>query len=252
MKILIIEDEPIAAKDLADCIKSTRPNYEIVFIANSVKEAVHFLHQSISIDLIFSDIQLGDGTSFEIFTQIIAKIPVIFCTAYENFAIDAFAANGFDYVLKPFNTEKIKAAIEKFEHFSSLSNNLNSVEDRFNLNLKKVEPPKTLLLNFKDKIISVPVDNIALSMLIQGLVIVQTFDGKKISTYKYLEEIEKINPFNFFRANRQFLVHRNAILDIQKIENRKLKLNLNIIFNEEIFVSKEKSTQFLRWFAQNE
>jgi DNA-binding LytR/AlgR family response regulator len=250
MKILIIEDEPIAAKDLADCIKSIRATYEIVFIANSVKEAVQFLHHTHSIDLIFSDIQLGDGKSFEVFSQINSKIPVIFCTAYDNFAIDAFASNGIDYVLKPFNPEKIKAAIEKIEHFTSLSSNIKSIQQEFNLKPQNVETPKNLLLNLKDKIISVPVDNIALSMLTKGFVIVQTFDGKKISTNKYLEEIEKINPDNFFRANRQFLVHRNAIADIQKIENRKLKLNLNIIFSEDVYISKEKSTQFLRWFEQ--
>jgi DNA-binding LytR/AlgR family response regulator len=251
MKILIIEDETIAAKDLADCIKNIRISYEIVFIAKSVKEAIHFLHQSTTVDLIFSDIQLGDGTSFEIFSQINAKIPVIFCTAYDNFAIDAFAANGFDYVLKPFTAEKIKAAIEKFEHFTSLATNIIPIHNNLNETLQKEEKQKVLLLTLRDKIIPISVDNIALSMLSEGLVIVQTFDGKKISTNKYLEEIEKLNPHNFFRANRQFLVHRDAIVDVQRIENRKLKLNLNIIFSEDILISKEKATQFLRWYAQN-
>lgn len=251
MKILIIEDEPIAAKDLADCIKNIRTTYEIAFIANSVKEAIHYLQKSHAIDLIFSDIQLGDGISFEIFTQINKKIPVIFCTAYDNFAIDAFAANGFDYVLKPFNPEKIKAAIEKFEHFTNLSSNINSIQEAFNINTQRNEKSKTLLISIKDKIINISIENIALAMLYNGLVIVQTFDGKKISTSKYLEEIEKLNPSEFFRANRQFLVNRKAILDVQKIDHRKLKLNLNIIFSKDILVSKEKATQFLSWYVQN-
>jgi DNA-binding LytR/AlgR family response regulator len=251
MNVLIIEDESIAAIDLEACIKSIRADYEIVFIANSVKEAVHFLKQPHSIDLIFSDIQLGDGISFEVFTQIAAKIPVIFCTAYSSFAIEAFAANGFDYVLKPFNQEKIKAAIEKFEHFTSLAPNASLINEFNQTSAQKPETTKSLLLNFKDKFISVSVDTIALSILNNGLVIIQTFDGKKISTSKNLEEIEQLDCFNFFRANRQLLVNRKAILDVEKAGNRKLKLNLNIIFNEEILVSKEKSTQFLRWFSQN-
>lgn len=249
MNILIIEDESIAAADLAKSIKNIRSNYQVVHVAQSVKNAIQYLQQSPKVDLIFSDIQLGDGLTFDIFSKLNVRIPVIFCTAYNQYAIDAFSSNGFDYILKPYSIDKLKNAIEKYEHFTSfaLSNPTKSPETA----QKNEQPiaPKALLIHVRDKIISLPLDNIALVVLSNGLVMMQTFDGKKIATHKNLEEIEQLDPQSFYRANRQYLVHRNAIVEVQKYDNRKLKLSLNIIMGDDVIISKEKATSFLRWFS---
>jgi len=115
MRILIIEDEKITAEDLAYSIKEVRPNFEIVKMVSSIKSATTFLKTKPLIDLIFSDIQLTDGLSFEIFKQVEVQVPVIFCTAYDEYALNTFDTNGIAYLLKPFTTEAIEKAIQKFE-----------------------------------------------------------------------------------------------------------------------------------------
>lgn len=249
MNILIIEDESITASDLAKSIQYIRHNYQVVYIADSIKNAMQYLQQSPKVDLIFSDIQLGDGLSFDIFNSIKSRIPVIFCTAYNHYAIDAFASNGFDYILKPYNMDKIRQAIEKYEHFTSLSSSHSAIQSDYLAQIEPPHTPKALLIHIRDKIISLPIDNIALVGLTNGLVMIQTFDGKKIAVLKTLEEIEHLDPLSFCRANRQYLVHRKAIVEVQKSDNRKLKLSLNIILGDEVIISKEKSTSFLRWYA---
>jgi DNA-binding LytR/AlgR family response regulator len=249
MNILIIEDESITASDLAKSIQHIRNNYQVVYIADSIHNAIKYLQLSPKVDLIFSDIQLGDGLSFDIFNTIKSKIPVIFCTAFNHYAIDAFASNGFDYILKPYNIEKLQQAIEKYEHFTSLSSSHLASQTDHLPQIEQPKNPKALLIHVRDKIISLPIDNIALVGLTNGLVMMQTFDGKKIVVHKTLEEIEQLDPLSFCRANRQYLVHRKAIIEAQKFGNRKLKLSLNIIMGDDIIISKEKSTSFLRWYA---
>jgi len=249
MNILIIEDESITASDLAISIQHIRQNYQVVYTAHSVNNAIQYLQQSPKVDLIFSDIQLGDGLSFDIFKTLKSRIPVIFCTAYNHYAIDAFASNGFDYILKPYNIDKLRQAIEKYEHFTTLSLSNSAPQPEYFQQKEQLKTPKALLIHVRDKIISLPVDNIAFVGLTNGLVMIQTFDGKKIAVHKTLEEIEQLDPLSFCRANRQYLVHRKAIVEVQKFDNRKLKLALNIIMGDEVIISKEKSTSFLRWYA---
>jgi len=249
MNILIIEDESITASDLAISIQHIRQNYQVVYTAHSVNNAIQFLQQSPKVDLIFSDIQLGDGLSFDIFNTLKSRIPVIFCTAYNHYAIDAFASNGFDYILKPYNIDKLRQAIEKFEHFTSFSSSHSDFKTDYLAQIEQPKTPKALLIHVRDKIISLPIDNIALVGLTNGLVMIQSFDGKKIAVHKTLEEIEQLDPLSFCRANRQYLVHRKAIVEVQKFDNRKLKLALNIILGDEVIISKEKSSSFLRWYG---
>ena len=115
MKIVVIEDEKITADDLIENLLAVKPNYTIVKILKSISEALAFFQQQPEVDLIFSDIQLGDGLSFDIFKKVKIKVPIIFCTAYNEYALEAFKANGIDYILKPFNIAEIKKAIEKCE-----------------------------------------------------------------------------------------------------------------------------------------
>ncbi len=249
MRILIIEDEKITADDLAYSIKEVRPNFEIVKTASSVKSATAFLKTHPLVDLIFSDIQLTDGLSFEIFKKIAIQVPVIFCTAYDEYALNAFDTNGIAYLLKPFTTAAIEKAIQKFEQLTQQKDDkLARLIQFMEYNVQKTSP--SILIHQGDKIIPVNFDNIAILYLKNGIVKLQTFDHQ---TYTASESLEELNhkPYpDFFRANRQVLIHRKAIKSAAKYFNRKLVLHLHFPFEDKIIISKEKAPVFLDWLAQ--
>ena len=252
MRILIIEDEKLTANDLAFSIEEVRPNFTVIKILTSVKSAITFLKTQPAIDLIFSDIQLTDGLSFEIFKAIEIDAPIIFCTAYDEYALNAFDVNGIAYLLKPFTTDAIKIAIEKFENLTQQKDNkltklLQYLEQS---NKPKVSP--TILVYQGEKIIPVPFNDIALVYLKNGIVKLRIFDNKMFIVSETLEELNnKINNSDFFRANRQYLVHQKAIKNAAKYFNRRLVLHLHIPFEEKIIISKEKASAFLDWLAQS-
>lgn len=250
MKIVIIEDEHFTALDLATCIKELRSDFEIVKMLGSIKEARNYFQHNTNYNLIFSDIQLGDGLSFEIFKSLQVNSPVIFCTAYNNYAIDAFKANGIDYVLKPINKKNIEAAIEKYERLLSPANavnqNMQQLLDLFQTKTA-VKQTTSLLVHHKDKIIPVRIEEVALFYLHNDACHILNFVGKHFSINESLDEIEKIAGTHFFRANRQFLVHRKAITEVVQHFARKHLLKLNITFEEQIIVSKEKSPALMKW-----
>ncbi len=251
MRILIIEDEKLTANDLASCIHEVRPDFMLVKILTSVKSAITFLKAKPAIDLIFSDIQLTDGLSFEIFKAIEIDAPIIFCTAYDEYALNAFDVNGIAYLLKPFTTETIEVAIEKFEKLThqkddKLAKLLQFMEQS---NQRKASP--TILVYQGEKIIPVPFNDIALMYLKNGIVKLQTFDNQIFIASETLEELDKVNNPDFFRVNRQYLVHQKTIKSAAKYFNRRLVLHLNIPFDEKIIISKKKAPSFLDWLAQS-
>ena len=252
MKFIIIEDETFIALNLAECIKKIRPGYERVKILSSVKEAVDFFQNNKSYDLVFSDISLSDGMSFEIFDQAEVASPVIFCTAYENYAVEAFEKNGIDFILKPFSEERVKKAILKFEklafHFISQQQNIKQLSDTFSL--KKVSDlGKSLLVHYKDKIIPIPPEDVALFYIENGITCLVNFNGEQFVINKTLEEIEVQAGTDFFKANRQFLIHKKAVKEVSRSFTRKLILHLTFKFSGDITVSKEKSSVFLKWIS---
>ena len=253
MKIVIIEDEMFTAEDLASTIKELRNNYEVVKILPSIKEAKSYFDKHSDFNLIFSDIHLGDGLSFEIFNSNSIKVPVIFCTAHDNYAIDAFKANGIDYILKPVNKKNVLDAIEKFERLSAPVNEVNSgMEKLLNLfNLKSSQSDKSILVHIKDKIIPIKLEEIAVFFIHNETTTILDFKGKTFSIQENLEEIESFNSTHFFRANRQFIVNRKAVKDVAQHFSRKMILNLNLPFSEQILISKEKTPLFLNWLKNN-
>ena len=248
MRIVIIEDEKITAKDLEFCIKEVRPNFEVVKILTSVKSALNFFETNPSYDLIFSDIQLMDGLSFEIFKKVKIDTPVIFCTAYDEYALNAFDANGIAYILKPFSEETIKAAIEKFEKLTQQKDDKLSKLLQY---MEQSKSPKPKILIYQgEKIIPIDLKDIALIYLKDGLVKLVSFGNQEFIASQTLEELEKIQHPDFYRANRQYIVSRKAIKNAAKYFNRKLVLHLNISFEEKIIISKEKASNFLAWLTQ--
>ncbi|MDP2386521.1 MAG: LytTR family DNA-binding domain-containing protein [Bacteroidota bacterium] len=251
MKIVIIEDEQFTAEDLASTVMELRSNYQVVKILSSIKEAKVYFSKHADFNLIFSDIHLGDGLSFEIFKSIPIKVPVIFCTAYDNYAIDAFKANGIDYVLKPINKKSISEAIEKFERLSTpvleINPGMAELLELFQSKSPENKNNTSILVHVKDKIIPIKTEDIAVFFIRNEGTSILDFTGKIYSIDETLEEIELLNSTTFFRANRQFIVNRKAVKDAAQHFSRKLILNLSIPFSEQITISKEKTPQFLKW-----
>lgn len=253
MNIIIIEDERITADELAGTINNLEPDAKIVAILSSVKTAVAYFQKNESPDLIFSDIQLGDGLSFEIFKAVKISAPVIFCTAYDEYALNAFKTNGIDYILKPSTSHTIADALAKYrslrETFGGKIQRYDSILDA----LIKRESPKyaSILVFYKEKILPVKMDEIALFYIDNEVTYLLTFTSQKYVAGKTLEELEQLSGSNFFRINRQYLVNRKAVIDASRYFLRKLSVNLSIPYKEKILVSKEKTPQFLNWLEMN-
>ncbi len=250
MNIIIIEDEKLASNDLVANITRLQPGACIAAQLFSVKESIFFFREKPKIDLVFSDIQLGDGTCFDIFSKVDVAAPVIFCTAYDEYALDAFHANGIDYILKPFNDDTLQAALDKYlslkERFSQKPQPL---EDLFKtLMLRKEQEPGALLVYHKDKIVPVAIADIAFFYLKSGSAHLTTFDNQDYQYSKTLDELEKSMGTSFFRVNRQCLVNRKAVVDATNHPLRKLIVTLRVP-SEDIVVSKEKTSQFLQWLT---
>jgi len=252
MKLVIIEDEKVTARDLAQTIEQLFPEAQILKILSTVKESLLYFTEASDADLIFSDIQLGDGQSFEIFSKVDIAAPVIFCTAFDEYALHAFKANGIDYILKPFTTEAVAASINKY-----LSLKGKATENAFPYKAleqlfisRRTTDAGAVLVYQKDKILPIALNNIAFFYLKNGVVHLTTFDKKNYLINKNMEELGKIAEPLFFRANRQFLVNRKAVLDASNYLSRKLSVSLSVPTEESITISKEKISQFLDWLTQ--
>ncbi|MEM6317486.1 MAG: LytTR family DNA-binding domain-containing protein [Bacteroidota bacterium] len=254
MKILIIEDEKWTAKDLRNTLLSIEPSAEIIGIFDSVAGTVTFLQTQPAIDLIFSDIQLTDGQSFEIFEQININCPIVFCTAYNEYALKAFDTMGIDYILKPFKRADIADALKKYHAFERQFKQIDLTALSQLLQPPATSPsapPTSIIIHQGEKIVPIPIKEIAFFFVEDSYVFSYTFGKKKHLVNQTMSELEdKFTP-NFFRANRQFLVHRTAIDHASQYFHRKLLVHLKVDFSEKILVNKQKSTAFLQWLATN-
>jgi two-component system, LytTR family, response regulator LytT len=252
MKIVIIEDEKLTAKDLAKTIKGIEPDIEIMALLHSVEEAIAFFKTKPELDLIFSDIELGDGLSFEIFEKTQNKVPVIFCTAFNEYALEAFKTVGIDYLLKPFSKITVEKALEKYHSLKEkLAPQKETLPNLMTLLKNQLFPTKTpsVIMQQGDKIIPLDGDKIALFYIEDDYVFAYTFDQKSHILSQKLDVLEKTFSPSFFRANRQFLINRKAVKDASHSFNRKIEVNLLFPFKEQIIVGKLKVTSFLEWLA---
>lgn len=249
MRIVIIEDENALAMDLAQTLVELDTSIEIVSILKSVEDGKKWFASNPLPDLIFSDIQLGDGLSFEILGS--EFVPVIFCTAYDEYALNAFHANGIDYILKPFSSESVDAALQKFRKLTRTNAQSFQYESIKRLLSEMKSPkPSSILIQYRDTIKPLKIDHIALFRLENGNVHLLTFEKEKHYPGKSLEELEEIVGDDFFRVNRQTLIHRKAIITASSIFSRKLSLNISVPIDEGITISKEKAPAFLKWLSE--
>lgn len=252
MNIIIIEDESLVAEDLAASIKQLRPGTIIQAILGSVSESKSYFDSHPQPDLIFSDIQLGDGLSFEIFRSIPTQSPVIFCTAFDEYALEAFRANGINYILKPFSPEELLHAIEKYEAMRERMAGTVDKHYKQAMDVVTLANPvsTTLLVKFRERFLPIAFSQVALFYLENEITYLYTFTGRTYCITETLEELEKKAGFGFFRMNRQYLVSRQAIVDAEAYEYRKLAINLHFTFNKKIIVSKEKKKKVMEWLIK--
>jgi two-component system, LytTR family, response regulator LytT len=249
MKVLIIEDEQRTALLLKEFIE-WHATYSVVGICDSIESAVHYLRlNQQNLDVIFMDIELSDGQSFEIFDKISVTLPVVFCTSYNEFVLKAFKNHGIDYILKPFTQEDIKQTIQKVEGLKGSFAHQTSIT----ANLKEILAPKpnyqtSFLIRFREKIYPIFVTDIAFVYLENETTYLYNFKGEKHPLFKSLDVVESsVSPDDFYRINRQMLINRKAIKDIETYFNQRLVVHLTVPTPEKALVSRQKVTTFLDW-----
>lgn len=253
MRTLIIEDEYPAAERLEKLIRKVDPSIEIIGVLGSIEAAGEWLQAHSLPDLIFSDIQLSDGLSFQIFEQFSVKAPIIFTTSYDEYAIKAFKVKSIDYLLKPIKLQELELAIGKFREmqkaFSPVDYAMKIESLLDNLKTTSSKKYKTrFLVKQHDQLVPVTQDEIAYFLTANELVCLVRKDGKQFLVDYTLEELDKLlDPQHFFRLNRQFIAAMTAIARIHTYFNGKLKLDLKPETPHEVVVSREKAQVFKEW-----
>jgi two-component system, LytTR family, response regulator len=251
MKILIIEDESLVAKDLQNLLKQVEPTAEVVSVISNVEAAKKWFASNVHPDLILSDVQLSDGVSFEIFENLQLLCPIIFTTAYDDYAIRAFKLNSIDYLLKPVDSKELSAALTKYKSLSSeniLSDQLKIFMASLNQQPQKKYKERFLTLH-RNTLVPVLQQDIAYFHK-EELIHLHTLGNEKfISEHQTLDEIETlINPEIFFRVNRQCIIHIQTVGRI-KTSHKGLTVQLKAPFNLEFDISREKAAAFKKWIG---
>jgi DNA-binding LytR/AlgR family response regulator len=244
MKVVIVEDEALAAEKLENLLKKVTPEAQVLTTIESVEEAVEWFSQNPAPDLVFMDIQLDDGISFEIFDAIKLEVPVIFTTAYNEYAIRAFKVNSVDYLLKPIEEEALATAIGKFRKFSrqpvDFESRIASVMSQFREKYKS-----RFFIRTGQRFQSIPVEKISCFFVEERFTFLKTQEGKTCDLDYSLDQLQKlVDPGMFFRVSRNYLVNINAIEDIISYSTNRLKLKVS---KEEVIVSRDKVTEFKQW-----
>jgi DNA-binding LytR/AlgR family response regulator len=252
MKALIVEDETLIAKELSNKITQVADDIDIIDILPSLKTAKRWFMQNAEPDLIFMDIQLSDGVSFELFDIYKVNCPVIFTTAYDEYALRAFKVNGVDYLLKPVDDDELKKAIDKSRAIIGNKNVPPLDIQQLIQHLKDGEATslykEKFIVNFRNNWIPVSTSSIALFMR-DNLNYLYTFTGDKyILDFATLDEVEEqLDPKKFYRANRQCIIHIDAIQSVKPHENAKLTAILKAPLKFEVDISREKAPVFKKW-----
>lgn len=254
LKALIIEDEDIIARVLQNKIRKADSEIDVVDILPSLKVAKKWFMNNAEPDMIFMDIQLSDGVSFDIFDHYQIKCPVVFTTAYDEYAVRAFKVNGVDYLLKPVDDDELKKAIDKCR--ALLQRNATPVIDLAALvkNLSNPAAPankykERFVVNMRNQWMPVSTKDIACFSK-EALNYIYLFNGERyMLDFSTLDEVEELlDPNQFFRANRQYIINIDAVQTVKPMENAKLSIKLKEPNHKfEIDMSREKAPGFKKW-----
>ncbi|MBL7873649.1 MAG: response regulator transcription factor [Cyclobacteriaceae bacterium] len=249
MNVLIIEDEPQAAERLVSLIQELQPDSEICAKLDSVKRSVEWISKN-SVDLIFMDIQLADGLSFDIFEKVEVKAPVIFTTAYNEYALKAFKVNSIDYILKPVDKDELTAAVKKYQNLMAQplapAKMLESIGYAMQMLTKKYK--ERFVIKVGEHLKSVEVKEILFFFSLEKTTFAQTKDGRKHILDFTLDQLEGLlDPAHFFKINRKYIVSVTSIQDMISHVNSRIKLVLKTCDDIDVIVARERVQEFKKW-----
>jgi DNA-binding LytR/AlgR family response regulator len=247
MNAIIIEDEKLSAEHLSNLLKRIDSAIEVIATFDSVKKSVDAFQRGIKADVLFVDVHLADGLSFDIFSKISIDTPVIFTTAYDEYAIKAFKLNSVDYLLKPIGAEDLKVSLHKLNKLSNrqqvtIIENLTSAYQSLHKQYKN-----RFMVKMGDSIVSIKTEDVFHFIAEDGLTMMVT-NGKRYAVDYTLDQLEGlISPDLFFRINRKVLISMNAIQKVSAYFNSRLKINSDVLDDESAIVSRDRVNEFKAW-----
>lgn len=263
MNILLVEDELTTARLLQRLLREVRPDAQVVAHQESVADTVAWLEANPAPDLILTDIHLSDGSSFEVFSRVQVRCPVIFITAYNEYALEAFRVNSVDYLLKPLTRADLVRSLDKFDslrqHYASAGPSTAAAvaavpAPDFAQLLRTMQQQASYraswLIPHKAKLIPIAADDVAHFVIRHGLVSLTTLDGQEYSTDFTLDDLEsQVDPRKFFRANRQVLFARASLVELEPYFNGRMMVHLKPAPREEVIVPKPRVTELKNWIS---
>ncbi|WP_338876273.1 LytTR family DNA-binding domain-containing protein [Spirosoma sp. SC4-14] len=258
MNLLIIEDEPLAARQLQTMVLDYDPTVTVLAILDSVETSVGWFQSHPQPDLLLADIELVDGQSFDIFARVAVKCPIIFTTAYDEYALNAFQVHSVDYLLKPIDEAALRRSLAKWGEWQHRYGPVHPALDLGQLlaTLRASPPPAPdyrdrFLLKQGARLVPVDVADMAYFFTRERLTFVQMWDGRTMLMDYALDELgEKLNPKQFFRANRQFILSVKAVGRVHLHFNGRLKVDLNPPIEEDVFISRDRAGEFRAWLGE--
>ncbi|QMW05001.1 LytR/AlgR family response regulator transcription factor [Spirosoma foliorum] len=258
MNVLLIEDEELAVFRLTELLSEVAPQVRIVQTTPSVEASVAYLKTAPDLDLIFMDIELADGQSFEIFDQTTVSAPIIFTTSYDEYAIKAFKVNSIDYLLKPIKQQELAASLEKYDQLNHRLHSqpvqviaIDALIQQLRQQTQPADYRRRFLVRHLSQWLPIDVTDIAYFHYEERVTLLRTLGGQKYSLDYNLEELEDmLDPSLFFRVNRQFLISINSVQQIHSYFHHKLKLVLKPAPTDEVLVSRERATDFRKWMGK--
>ena len=249
MKVLIVEDETVAFENLAGILKKIDPSMFILGNTESIQQTIQWLNTKETPDLIFMDIHLSDGNAFAIFQHITVETPIIFTTAYDNYAIDAFKVNSIDYLLKPLKEEELIRAIQKLRKLSP------GEELNYLTNQQYLKPPHSfigkMLIRDNNRLIPIDIKDVSCFYTTDKSTEIYLSNGQHYPYGRTLEQVfQDLNPKDFIRANKQYILSRDSIEEILIRYDNRLQVKLKTDTPETVYVSKNKAAEFKSWFTQ--
>jgi two-component system LytT family response regulator len=257
MKVLLIEDEELTARKLQRLLADAEPDARVVGLAGSIEASVAWLQANPAPDLILMDIELADGQSFEIFNRTTIASPVIFTTAYDEYAIKAFKVHSIDYLLKPVKEEDLRRALAKLRELKRiLHQDTDAVPASLSRLLAQLAPPPAayrdrFMIKQGQRLFSVRVEEVAYFFSRNKISFLKTHQGHEWMVEYTMDQLDKLlDPRRFFRLNRQVIASLNAVDKVHLYFNNKLKIQLLPVFEEEVLVSREKASEFKSWLGE--
>jgi len=251
MRILIIEDEKPAAQRITKLVQGLDKTIEIIEIIDSVEDTIAWFETNQMPDLAFMDIQLADGLSFDIFKGVEVTCPVIFTTAYDEYALEAFKVNSIDYLLKPIDPKALDRAWQKYQTLKGNSNSdILGLLEAFKSQREQKKYKERFLVKKGDGFKYVKVDDIAYFYAEEGLIFIKTFEDERYIIDEKMNQLETgLNPRNYFRINRKLIISDQSVDEISNYFNNRLKLMIKPSFAEEVIVARDRVSGFKDWLG---